>query len=155
MQKIIWICIGVACVVTLSLYVQVDTAVQERNKSVLVTVHAPQKKWYKPTHAQRTWISALEWCESAGKPTSINPNDSDGKPSYYSFQFRPDTFKMYALRYGLFTKEELSTQEKVFTAMKEHSNQYRIVSEMINDNRVRWKNEFPLCMKKIGLPPRY
>lgn len=34
-------------------------------------------------HRLETWLSALEWCESQGVGTAINPEDLDGTPSYF------------------------------------------------------------------------
>lgn len=115
-----------------------------------------EPKRYVPTHAQNVWLHALEWCESRGKQSAVNPEDRDGTPSYYSFQFKPSTFKAYALRYELLEPSELDTEEELMAQMSVYKNQKAIVTEMLNDPKVRWNNEFPDCtMKKVGLPPKY
>lgn len=120
------------------------------------TVIVEEPKRYVPTHAQTVWLHALEWCESRGKESSINPEDRDGTPSYYSFQFKPSTFKSYALKYGLLESSDLNTDAKVMKEMSNYNTQKAIVTEMLNDPKVKWNNEFPDCTKrKIGLPPRY
>lgn len=100
------------------------------------------------THAQEVWISALEWCESRGKPTAINKVDRDGTPSYYSFQFKPSTFDMFAAKYG------------IEGTIDSHAAQRAIVEAMVLDPEItdaEWRDrQFPDCIsRKIGLPPRY
>lgn len=101
------------------------------------------------THAQKVWLYALEWCESAGRKDNINENDTDGTPSYYSYQFKPSTLQMYGERYGMIGDED------IMEIIKDYDLQRAIVERMIHDERVRWNREFPGCTKKIGLPPRY
>ena len=111
---------------------------------------------YVPTRAQTVWIHALEWCESRGKVTAINPKDNDNTPSYYSFQFKPSTFKGYALKYKLLKPEDLDTNEELMRHLPSYELQKSIVTEMLNDKTVKWQNQFPMCVtKKIGYPPRY
>lgn len=104
-------------------------------------------------HRQETWISALEWCESRGVITAINPKDSDGTPSYYSWQWKPSTFKMYAIRYGLIATSTSDADAKV--EMEDYSMEREIVRNMISDKSVNFAHEFPDCVKnKVGQPPR-
>lgn len=105
------------------------------------------------THAQDVWISALEWCESRGKPSAINPKDKDNTPSYYSFQFKPSTFRSYGQLYGVIKKDK--TDKEIMELIKEHSLQRKIIENMINDKNVKWKIQFPSCIKQLGFPPRY
>lgn len=103
-------------------------------------------------HRRETWISALEWCESRGFKEAINPKDRDGTPSYYSWQFKPDTFRYYGLKYGLIP-ESVSDAE-VKASMKNYELTREIVRHMIDDPKVVWLQEFPDCIsKKVGLPP--
>lgn len=123
---------------------------------VEVEVIEEPTNYEKLTHAQETWLRALEWCESAGKKDNINKVDRDGTPSYYSFQFKPSTFKGLALKYKVLPSEQLDTNQEVMQNMKDYSLQREIVSAMILDPKTRWSNEFPDCTgRKIGLPPRY
>lgn len=97
------------------------------------------------SHAQSVWISALEWCESQGKPTAVNAKDRDGTPSYYSFQFKPDTFEAMKARYGI--EGVIESQET----------QQAILEAMVLDRSIKnaeWGNSlFPGCVKKLGYPP--
>lgn len=54
----------------------------------------PEQKDLK--HRQEVWISALEWHESRGRNSALNPKDRDGTPSYSNFQWKPSTFIGYA-----------------------------------------------------------
>lgn len=103
------------------------------------------------THEQETWLAALEWCESSGVPAKINKKDLDGTSSYFSFQFKPSTFKLYGIRYGLFYSDV--NDDYVKQKMADYELQKKMVSLMFSDPRVNWKREFPDCVKRIGLPP--
>ena len=103
------------------------------------------------------WIFALEFCESKGKGIeAINPKDLDNTPSYYHFQWKPSTFKSYAIKYKLLRND--LEYEDYFNWMSDYDLQYKIVSRMVNDKNItpyHWENVlFPGCVKKIGLPPK-
>lgn len=113
-------------------------------------------KRYVPTHAQNVWLHALEWCESRGKISAINPSDADGTPSYSSFQWKPSTFKYYAVKYNLLKGEDVDTDEEVMENMFNRDIQISIITEMIGDKSIKWNIQFPDCTKnKIGIPPNY
>lgn len=114
-----------------------------------VTYYAKAQELPRLTHQQQVWLNALEWCESQGITTAINQNDVDGTPSFYSFQFKPDTFRGFAVKYGL-KRAEISV----------YGDQIEIMTNMLNDPDItpkQWKYSlFPDCIQhKIGLPPRY
>jgi len=104
------------------------------------------------SHRQIVWRNALEWCESNGNKEAINPNDEDNTPSYYSFQWKPGTFKSYAIKYGVIPAN--TTNEKAFELMKDYNLQVKVVDNMILDQTIKWNIQFPGCTKKIGNPPR-
>jgi hypothetical protein len=103
-------------------------------------------------HRQETWISALEWCESRGKNTALNPEDLDGTPSYSNFQWKPSTLLGYEKQYGL-----IATSTKLVDVpnlLKDYELQRDIVRHMIKDKNVVWSKQFPDCTKRfVGLPP--
>lgn len=104
------------------------------------------------SHAEETWLSALEWCESRGNPLAINPMDSDGTPSYYSFQFKPGTFRWLGEKYELISKGQ--SDIAIMSLMKETELQRQIVRRMIKDTDINIANQFPDCvLHKIGFPP--
>ena len=117
-----------------------------------VPVVAPDP--YKVTHAQDTWIRALEWCESSGVETAVNKKDLDGTPSYYSFQFKPDTLKSYGIKYGVIPA---SIDEATFLQddLGNYDIQIKVVEMMVKDPTVKWTTQFPDCVKNhIGFPPK-
>ena len=104
------------------------------------------------THQQEIWRSALEWCESRGVKEAINPNDKDNTPSYYSWQFKPSTFKNLGILYGVLPPE--TTNAQIPELIKDYQLQKDIVGFMILDKSTRWQTQFPDCVnKKIGRPP--
>lgn len=107
------------------------------------------------SHQQEVYLYALEWCESKGVQTAVNPKDRDGTPSYYSFQFKPGTFKWLVVKYGILNKEDVDTLEKVKNNMANYELQKLIVKHMLFDSTIKWENQFPDCVnKKVGRPPR-
>lgn len=104
------------------------------------------------THQQTVWLHALEWCESRGEKEAINPKDLDGTPSYYSFQFKPSTFKQFGIKYGLLSKN--ISDEKLTAKLGNYSLQKEIVTRMMYDKNIIWSREFPACVKRLGVPPK-
>ena len=108
------------------------------------------------THPQRIWLGALEWCESHGVVTAINPKDKDNTPSYYSFQFKPGTFRGYGEKYGLI--EIGKTDAEIKELMKNYKLTVLIMEQMILDKDIKpivWRNSlFPGCTAKLGTPPK-
>jgi len=126
-------------------------------KPKVITIEAEKEiatiKFNQLSHRQEVWMYALEWCESRGNIEAINPKDKDGTPSYYSWQFKPGTFKGYGEKYGVIPKG-LSSQE-IMIKIKDYELQKQIVSFMIKDPSVKWANEFPDCvLRKIGMTPK-
>jgi len=92
--------------------------------------------------ARDRWIDILVQCESSGNQKAINQNDSDGTPSYGLLQFKPSTFEMFSKKY------------QVKGDLMDPVAQRRIVERMTMDEKVKFKNQFPACVKKLGLPPQ-
>lgn len=115
-----------------------------RAETVSYSAPLPQEE-PKPTlsHAQEVWKNALEWCESNGNPKAINPNDLDNTPSYGAFQFKPTTLDYFAKIYGIAT-----------TTVMDYEVQNAVVTQMIlHRNDINWHQQFPWCVKKLGIPP--
>ncbi len=128
-----------------------------RTASSTIKVSEPEeiKLPLKPilTHQQEIWLSALEWCESRGVKSAINPKDKDGTASYYSWQFKPSTFKNLGILYGVLPKE--TTDKQIPELLKDYQLQKDIVGFMILDKTTNWSQQFPDCTKnKIGRPPK-
>lgn len=107
---------------------------------------------YDPTHEQEVWIYVLEWCESRGKKTVVNAKDRDGTPSYYSFQFKPKTFRHYATKYELL-RPNLEDADYM-NHLSDYDLMREIVRRMVGDKDVMWEQEFPDCVCKFGRPPK-
>lgn len=105
------------------------------------------------THAQETWISALEWCESNGRPAAVNEIDRDGTASYYSFQFKPQTFRNFGEHYGVI--ERGLAMSEIMELMRDTDLQRSIVRGMVQDPSTAWHQQFPGCTLKLGEPPLY
>lgn len=106
------------------------------------------------THRQRVWLGALEWCESQGHTSAVNPNDNDGTPSYYSFQFKPGTYRGFGERYGLVA--ENLTEKEILAQMTDYKLTVAIMERMLTDKSIstkEWRRQFPGCIAKLGLPP--
>lgn len=127
-------------------------AIQRDNEPKYTPAQVPQKA-HQLTHQQETWVSALEWCESRGNPTAVNPKDRDGTPSYYSFQFKPETFLSFGKLYGIIPKDTTLDNVKD-TLIKDTKMQRSIVERMVLDQSVELIGQFPECVRKLGLPSR-
>lgn len=105
------------------------------------------------TDSQEAWIDALELCESSGDPSAINIKDRDGTSSYYSFQFKPSTFKSFGVLYGVIPQGISKAQN--MELLKDRDMQRSIVSFMILDSKTNWEQQFPDCVLKLGRPPKF
>ncbi len=98
------------------------------------------------THAQEVYKYALEWCESHGKPSAINPKDRDNTPSYGGYQFKPSTLVYYGNKYGV----------AIATSTMDYESQSKVVAQMIvHRKEINWHQQFPVCVGNLGTPPNY
>ncbi len=105
----------------------------------VVTIEVPQPKL---STAQIVWLARLMLCESGGKANAINPKDVDNTPSYGLMQFKPGTFNAYIKKYGI-------TGE-----LMDGVSQVAIVEQwLLHTGEVRWTQQFPSCVAKLGMPP--
>lgn len=93
------------------------------------------------TDRQATWLDALIWCESKAVPSAVNPKDRDGTPSYGYLQFKPSTLAYFEQKYGITGPLMSSTTQK------------EIVTQMILQGGVDWRQQFPACVRALGTPP--
>ena len=138
--------LAILAVLLMGALITLSTASYEGSTPVIVD-EEPQL-----THEQIVWIYALEWCESRGQVGAINEKDLDGTPSYYSYQFKPGTFRGYGELYGVI--EEGYSNEEIMTMISSWDLQRQIVEHMVLDETVQWERQFPGCVKKIGRPPK-
>lgn len=105
------------------------------------------------THAQLVYTYALEWCESQGNVKAINPKDNDNTPSYYSWQFKPGTFRYFGTKYGIIATS--TTDADLMKLMSDYPTERKVLEAMVLDGkRIEWQNQFPGCTRKLGYPPR-
>lgn len=97
------------------------------------------------------WFYSLMWCESRGKADAENPLDLDGTPSYGCFQFKPETMRHYASKYGLLSATLTLEEYKNYAFDCDFTKQ--IVFKMLSDTNVLWEKEFPDCVRRLGKPP--
>jgi hypothetical protein len=104
------------------------------------------------SHAQLVWSYALEWCESQGVEGAVNPKDADGTPSYYSWQWKPSTFRYFGALYGVLAST--TPEEELLTLMRDYDTERAVIEAMIaHRSEIVWGQQFPACTRKLGLPP--
>ena len=92
-------------------------------------------------------IEKLAKCESSNNPRAVNFKDRDGTASFGYLQFKPETFKRYAVEYGFIG--ENASWDYIMTIIWDKEMQVRIAKRMIDDKKVDPQREWPLCWKKI------
>ena len=142
----------VSSIIPLTIIARTPTSETEIEQPEAVEVKVEEPQVDPLAHRKEVWLSALEWCESHGNHNAINPKDLDGTASYYSFQFKPQTFKVYGIKYELL--EPGLENADYFNLMSDYELMRDIVRHMIEDKSVVWSQQFPACTQQIGLPPR-
>lgn len=114
------------------------TEAEYKVETIVETVHIPKGL----TPAQIIWLAQLMDCESGINRNAINPNDLDNTPSHGILQFKTQTFDNFTVKYGI--EGELMDAEA----------QVAIVTYwLLNPDEITWGQQFPACVKKLGLPP--
>lgn len=143
MKKIKYVAVAIAIIaLCLALGVATDHVRKAEGQTVATTTPEAIAPVDPLTHRQRLWLGALEWCESRGIPSAVNPKDRDNTPSYGVLQFKPSTFKSFSRLYGI-----------TATSTMNDAAQEAIVEQMIVRGGVNWHQQFPDCVAKLGLPP--
>lgn len=143
----------IACKVQAGMWYYTTYILNGSNSKKVETKEVKSPEQIELERRQEVWISALEWCESKGKNSALNPKDRDGTPSYSNFQWKPSTLLYYGKMYELI--DENKTLTDVPELLKNYELQRNIVRAMIQDPDVKWYIQFPECTKnKIGLPPK-
>lgn len=140
-----FIVLVIACFLMLSLWPKPAISISTSDIPIVATSTGPVLSL-----PQELWVDTLEYCESRGIVTAVNKMDLDGTPSYYSFQFKPSTFKYLGIYYGVLST---STPSDLMTLLKSRDLQREIVFYMVLDRSTNWHQQFPDCVNKFGRPP--
>ena len=147
------ITLAAVIVLSIAIFTKLKGSVPPVNIEPSIVVEMPEDKTdLSLEHRRDVYIHALEWCESRGYNTAINPKDNDGTASYYNFQWKPSTFKGYAIKYRLLPKG--LEDSDYFNWMSDYDIQHAILKKMVVDKDVVWSNEFPACTRMLGTPPK-
>lgn len=92
-------------------------------------------------------IDKLAVCESTDAARAINFEDRDGTASFGCLQFKPTTFRKYAIKYGYMG--EKASWDWMMTKIFDCELQKQIGADMIKDKEVDKNNEWPVCWNKI------
>jgi len=92
-------------------------------------------------------IEKLAECESSKNPLALNTHDRDGTASYGYLQFKPETFRKYAVKYGFIG--ENASWDYVMTVIWDKEMQIRVARKMLKDEEVNPAKEWPICWRKI------
>ncbi len=103
--------------------------------------------------ALEKWLKAMARCESTNNPLAVNEVDLDGTPSYGLYQFKTGTFRHYVQKYNLFGWQDWAPAEWR-KAIWNGEYQEMLVRQMVRDDDVDLRHEFPGCTRKLGLPPQ-
>lgn len=105
------------------------------------------------TEGERTqWKLSLALCESGDNPLALNKIDVNGTSSIGQWQFQANSWKYRIRKYKLFNYkswEPADWENTIFSKI----HQEIVLDRMIDDPTVTWQNEFPTCIKRVGLPP--
>ncbi|MCM8808512.1 MAG: hypothetical protein NC926_11375 [Candidatus Omnitrophica bacterium] len=87
-------------------------------------------------------------CESSNNELAINRKDSDGTASFGLLQWKPETFRRLAVKYGIIG--EKADWNWIMTLIFDRRVNKKIFTEIMNDTAENPYNLWPICCKKIG-----
>jgi hypothetical protein len=88
-------------------------------------------------------------CESSNRPLTINPKDRDGTASYSYAQWKPETFKIFGVKYGILG--EKADWNYIMTIIwNREINKYLVVKILENEDMATIKRLWGNCIRKIG-----
>ena len=94
-----------------------------------------------------TIIDKLAECESNKNPLALNIHDKDGTASYGWLQYKPETFRKYAIKYGFIGKN--ASWNYIMTIIWDKEMQIRVAREMLKDEEVNPMKEWPICWQRV------
>lgn len=92
------------------------------------------------------WLEKISMCESSNNPKAINLKDRDGTASYGLLQFKPNTFREYAEKYGIIGKE--ADLDWIMTIIWEEKIQKRLGYLILKNEPEKAKHLWPNCYRK-------
>ncbi len=90
----------------------------------------------------------LVMCESSNNELAINRKDSDGTASFGLLQWKPETFRRLAIKYGIIG--EKADWNWIMTLIFDRKVNKKIFVEVMKDKTENPYNLWPICCKKIG-----
>jgi hypothetical protein len=115
-------------------------------KSSLVQLSAVENQ---DTGYYEEMAEKLIMCESSNEPLTINAKDRDGTASFSFAQWKPETFKMFAVKYGVLG--EKADWNYIMTIIwNRETNKYLVVKILENENMETLKKLWGNCIRKIG-----
>ena len=90
----------------------------------------------------------LVMCESSNNELAINRKDSDGTASFGLLQWKPETFRRLAVKYGIIG--EKADWNWIMTLVFDRRVNKKIFVEVMKDTTENPYNLWPICCKKIG-----
>ena len=89
----------------------------------------------------------LIMCESSGKDKAINLKDRDGTASFSYLQWKPETFKEYAIKYGIIG--EKASWNYIMTIIWNRDINKYLVIQILKNEPEKVKFLWPVCSRKI------
>lgn len=90
----------------------------------------------------------LVMCESSNNELAINRKDSDGTASFGLLQWKPETFRRLAIKYGVIG--EKADWNWIMTLVFDRKVNKKIFAEVMRDKTENPYLLWPICCKKIG-----
>lgn len=87
-------------------------------------------------------------CESSLLEKALNLKDRDGTASYSYAQWKPETFRMYAIKYGVLG--EKADWNWIMTIIWDYqTNKYLVMRILQNEKPEVIRNLWPYCYRKM------
>jgi hypothetical protein len=113
------------------------------------SLRAPRRKADAPGSAELdAWLSRLASAESDNRPRLVHRRD--GQLYYGCLQFQIHTFRVYARKFHLLPKDNIS---EAISRIYDCAFQKRLAALMIRDDPGNWKYWKGTVENKVGLPP--
>lgn len=138
MKYPLWGAVAFSVILVLSALFPLPVLSKKEPEVIKETVYVPQGL----SSAQILWLAKLMKCESGINTQAVNPIDLDGTSSLGLLQFKTATYAHFT---GLYDIEG---------EIMDGTSQIDIVTRwLLNPGTVTWENQFPACVRLLGLPP--